>query len=118
MIDGRQHYAHRMAYELANGPIPNGMVVDHRTTCPKHCVNPDHLAAVTHKQNIENRAGVNRNSKSGVRGVYWQAGKWVAEVRHRDVRHYLGRFPTLDQAPEAAVAKRKELFSNNTEDYK
>ncbi|QCX77650.1 hypothetical protein C9F11_20075 [Streptomyces sp. YIM 121038] len=43
--------AHRYAYEQANGPIPNGLEVDHR--CRRRaCVAPDHLEAVTHRTNI------------------------------------------------------------------
>lgn len=44
--------AHRVAYAEAFGPIPDGMEVNHRcrTRC---CVNPAHLEAVTHRQNID-----------------------------------------------------------------
>lgn len=42
--------AHRFAYELAYGPIPDGLVIDH--LCRIHpCVRPDHLEAVTQKVN-------------------------------------------------------------------
>lgn len=42
--------AHRIAYQLAIGPIPEGMEIDHlcRVTL---CVNPDHLEAVTPLEN-------------------------------------------------------------------
>ena len=48
---GRQHLrAHRVSYELANGPVPDGLVIDH--TCRvRHCVNPAHLEAVTVRLN-------------------------------------------------------------------
>lgn len=43
--------AHRLAYEEWKGPIEDGLHIDHlcRVRC---CVNPDHLEAVTCKENI------------------------------------------------------------------
>ncbi len=44
-------YAHRAAYELFIGPIPPGFSIDHLCR-NKICVNPDHLEAVTHRENV------------------------------------------------------------------
>lgn len=43
--------AHRFAYELAAGPIPDGLVIDHLCRV-RNCVNPDHLEAVSNKENL------------------------------------------------------------------
>lgn len=43
--------AHRFAYELLVGPIPEGLVIDHLCR-NKACVRPDHLEPVTHRVNI------------------------------------------------------------------
>lgn len=48
--DGVYHLAHRYAYEQVNGPIPEGMELDHLCRRPR-CVRPDHLEAVTPKVN-------------------------------------------------------------------
>src|SRR5512139_3446426 len=111
-----REYAHRYAYRTFVGPIPEGMHVDHRPTCPKRCVNPAHLRLATNKQNQENRAGT--HARSGVRGVYWhsRAGRWVAQVRHDNKTIYVGLFDTVEQAGEAAAAKRLELFTHNDAD--
>lgn len=45
-----QTQAHRAAYEMAYGPIPDGMVIDHLCR-NKMCVNPEHLEAVTSGEN-------------------------------------------------------------------
>lgn len=43
--------AHRYSYEAHNGPIAPGLEIDH-LCCNKLCVNPAHLEAVTHKENM------------------------------------------------------------------
>lgn len=43
--------AHRFSYELVNGPIPEGLYLDHLCKC-KLCVNPAHLEAVTFRENL------------------------------------------------------------------
>lgn len=53
--DGRYDRAHRVAYERANGPIPEGLVLDHLCRV-KACVNPSHLEAVEVATN--NRRGL------------------------------------------------------------
>jgi hypothetical protein len=42
---------HRWMYEYFNGPIPDGLEIDHLCKT-KRCVNPDHLEPVTHAVNM------------------------------------------------------------------
>lgn len=48
--EGDERMAHRVTYEAMIGPIPEGLLLDHRcnTRC---CVNPAHLEPVTHSVN-------------------------------------------------------------------
>jgi hypothetical protein len=43
--------AHRVAWEIYRGPIPEGMVLDHICR-ERSCVNPDHLRVVTQRENL------------------------------------------------------------------
>lgn len=116
-IAGRAVKAHRIAFEWAKGPIPDGKVVDHICHTPS-CVNPQHLRLATPKQNGEHRVRANKNSASGVRGVHWdkREKKWAAHVQHHRKRICLGYFDAIDQAAEAIRLKRLELFTHNDGD--
>lgn len=48
--NGRMNFAHRFAYELLVGPIPDGLQLDHLCRV-RHCVNPAHLEPVTAREN-------------------------------------------------------------------
>ena len=54
---GRQQYAHRVAWELCNGPIPEGLQIDHLCR-NRRCVRPDHLELVTASVNCQRRSSV------------------------------------------------------------
>lgn len=103
---------HRYAYELLVGSAPDDVEVDHR--CHNIlCVNPQHLRLATTKQNGEHRQGATVRSRSGVRGVYLDRGRWVAVVGHNGKNYHVGRFASLQVAEAAVKAKRNELFTHN-----
>lgn len=115
----KQGYAHRFSYELTHGPIPEGMVIDHMCHV-RLCCNPAHLRVVDHKQNMENLLGAYRNSKSGIRGVWWVArlNKWKATVVHNKKPLHVGWYLTKQEAERAVKHARTEVFTHSDADRK
>ena len=50
-VGGRMVKAHRFAYEMFVGPIPEGLELDHLCRV-RNCVNPAHMEPVTHAENV------------------------------------------------------------------
>lgn len=59
-VNGKVQRVHRVAYELAHGPIPEGIVVCHRCDNPR-CCNPDHLFLGTTQENVDDKVRKNRH---------------------------------------------------------
>jgi len=83
----RQLYrmAHRLAWELMVGPIPQGFALDHRCL-NKLCCNPAHLECVTMEEN-------------------WRRGN-----RHRELGLYINaELGTHSPAPQLSLFDREDL---------
>jgi len=118
-VNGTYRAAHRISWELVNGAIPAGRLLDH--TCHnKGCVNPDHLRIVNHKQNAENMRSAPRHSPTGLRGVTYskRRGCYEARVGHNGKRLFAGYHSTPEEAAEAAKQLRLSLFTHNDMDRK
>jgi hypothetical protein len=70
---GNQVFAHRFAWTISNGQIPDGKFVCHRCDVPL-CVNPTHLFIGTHEDNMQDmiskgrqRNGVSFGDRNGAR---------------------------------------------------
>lgn len=61
---------------------------------------------------INPERGANRNSKSGVRGVYWsnREGRWVAKIGFQNRTITIGRFTRLEDAIQARKDAEKKYF--------
>ena len=50
-LEGRLQSAHRVSYVVFVGPLKKNLTIDHKCRVPS-CINPDHLEAVSMRENI------------------------------------------------------------------
>ncbi|WP_171935781.1 HNH endonuclease signature motif containing protein [Escherichia coli] len=80
MINRVKYGAHRLAYELANGPIPDGYVVRHKCDNPS-CINPSHLEVGTQAENIKDKVTRGRQASGCSIGVSKLTEEIVRDIR-------------------------------------
>lgn len=116
-VDERHILAHRYSWILAGNSIPDGMQLDHACR-NRTCVNPAHLRVTTQYENMQNLAGAQCRSKTGIRGVTWDPRKkrYKVQASNRHEYHFGGYFTDLHEAAEAARQLRLSLFTHNEAD--
>jgi len=96
MVNGYGHFtsfgtgsnlAHRIAWEITHGPIPNGLQVLHRCDV-RNCTNPAHLLPGTQQENVDDmyakdRADHTRNAKGERQHLAKLTAEKVLEIRAR-----------------------------------
>jgi hypothetical protein len=82
--------AHRIAWELYHGPIPEGSHILHKCDVPA-CVNPEHLFLGTNQDNIDDKMNKDRQAKGSM---------FNRKLTELDVSKILAR-----TEPQALIAK-------------
>lgn len=100
MVNHVQEKAHRVIWVMHNGPIPDGMQIDHLNG-DRNCNILSNLRIVSIGLNAKNRK-MRSDNKTGVNGVCFEndSGKYVAYLTMDGKQTKLGRFDTIEEAKD------------------
>ena len=107
--DGKHYLAHRIIWEMHNGPIPEGAEIDHMNH-NRLDNRIENLRLVSHSENQKNQKA-HRMNTSGVTGVHWCKSrcKWVARITVDGKHINLGGFDSKDSAVSARKTAEKRF---------
>lgn len=100
-INGQLLMAHRLIWEMFNGPIPEGFEIDHINHV-RTDNRIENLRLVTHADNAKNQS-IRKNNKTGRCGVSWKDSckKWCAQISVNGKVIHLGLFSSFNKAVSA-----------------
>ena len=107
---GKRQGIHRIVWEMACGPIPDGYYVDH-VNGDRSDNRVDNLRLATKAENNWN-ASKRKDNTSGLKGVYWkrQIQKWGACICVFGKQKHLGFFLTAEDAYQTRVEAERFYF--------
>ncbi len=101
-------YIHRLIAQLFLEYNQDTPIVDHKNN-DKQNNNVYNLRYVTAKQNSYN-SRLSRRNKTGVKGVSFYKGRYIAHITHESHRYYLGSFKELELARQARLKASNNLY--------
>lgn len=109
-IDGKEYYAHRIAWLYMTGQWPT-KDIDHKDRS-KTNNSWENLREATGTQNNAN-SSIRSNNTTGVKGVIYIASKnkYRAKIKHNYKWKHLGYFNTIQEAAAAYTTAAKLFFS-------
>jgi hypothetical protein len=106
-FNNRNALAHRVAYQLAKGEIPDGLMVRHTCDNPA-CCNPNHLILGTHTENMADRRERNRQAKGEKHYASKLTATQAMEVYNSSLKQYeIAKLYNIDRTIVSKIKLKK-----------
>jgi len=113
-IEGRNYFAHRLAWAATHGRWPNGQI-DHinGNKSDNRLCNLREADAAQNQQNIRTAKRRKAGNDSGFLGVFKhkRSSRWQAQIAHKGKTIYLGMHDTPEMAHSAYLAAKRQIHS-------
>jgi hypothetical protein len=111
---GRMRIAHRIAFEIECGSIPEGMQVCHHCDNPA-CVRPSHLFLGTQKDNMRDMIVKGRQARPPATKLTWADAQVIREAPglHREIAARFGiSRPTVSEIKAGSYWKTEQYLED------
>ena len=107
-VDGVSLFGHHVVWMFANDEWPE-LNVNHKNGNPAD--NRISNLRIATNEDVSRNLSMNANNKSGVNGVYFDKtrGKWVASIKDKNQKIWLGRFDIKSDAADARAVAEAQL---------
>jgi len=101
---------HRVSYALANGSVPEGLMVLHKCNAP-FCVNPSHLDVGTGADNLAYAASLNRMAKGDKHGRRKYPEAWPKGDAHwtNASKEFISKYLLGENNPDSRLTTTQVL---------
>ena len=103
-MQGKKMQVHRIIWEMLNGPIPDGKVIDHINQNPSdNRIENLRLASIS-----DNNCNARRDSREYPRGVYYTGTCWRGEF-WKDGKRYMLKHSSYEVICQWVLSERAKL---------
>ena len=112
-VNSRNYQLPRIVWEMFNGPIPDGYVIENADVS---CAKIENLKLISISEcNIKKRV----TTGIGIKGISWRKSrnKWQSQIMVNQISHHLGYYDNINEAIKARIQGEIEYYGKQMNEY-